>query len=165
MQQEKHVQLRWMELVVAACFAAVGTVVIIDSVRVGLRWGADGPQPGYFPFYIGCVLISAAAWVCFQTLRTWKKDGGAAVFVEMPQLRLMLKMLLPTCAYVACVMLLGLYVSSALFIGAFMVWQGGYSLAKSAAVGIGVCAVLFALFEVWFLVPLPKGPLEQWLGY
>jgi putative tricarboxylic transport membrane protein len=25
--------------------------------------------------------------------------------------------------------------------------------------------VLFMMFEVWFLVPLPKGPLEDMLGY
>jgi hypothetical protein len=24
---------------------------------------------------------------------------------------------------------------------------------------------LFFMFERWFLVPLPKGPLEAWLGY
>jgi hypothetical protein len=32
-------------------------------------------------------------------------------------------------------------------------------------VAVGVPVVLFLLFEVWFLVPLPKGPLETWLGY
>jgi putative tricarboxylic transport membrane protein len=25
--------------------------------------------------------------------------------------------------------------------------------------------VLFFLFDIWFLVPLPKGPLEAALGY
>jgi putative tricarboxylic transport membrane protein len=25
--------------------------------------------------------------------------------------------------------------------------------------------LLFFMFEKWFLVPLPKGPLELWLGY
>jgi hypothetical protein len=25
--------------------------------------------------------------------------------------------------------------------------------------------VFFLIFERWFLVPLPKGPLEAWLGY
>jgi hypothetical protein len=27
-----------------------------------------------------------------------------------------------------------------------------------------VSAVFYGLFEVWFKVPLPKGPLEAWLG-
>jgi len=25
--------------------------------------------------------------------------------------------------------------------------------------------VIFLLFEVWFLIPLPKGPLEHLIGY
>jgi hypothetical protein len=28
-----------------------------------------------------------------------------------------------------------------------------------------VPVALFLMFEVWFLVPLPKGPIEQWLGF
>jgi putative tricarboxylic transport membrane protein len=25
--------------------------------------------------------------------------------------------------------------------------------------------VTFIIFERWFLVPMPKGPLEMWLGF
>ena len=32
-------------------------------------------------------------------------------------------------------------------------------------VGFGVSAILFGLFEMWFLVPLPKGPIEALFGY
>ena len=33
-----------------------------------------------------------------------------------------------------------------------------------AAVAIGMPAITYIVFEKWFLVPLPKGPLEEWLG-
>jgi hypothetical protein len=59
---------------------------------------------------------------------------------------------------------LGLYVASTLFIVFFMRRLGRYPWAAAAAVGIGVSAVFFVLFEVWFKLPLPKGPLEAWLG-
>jgi hypothetical protein len=36
---------------------------------------------------------------------------------------------------------------------------------RSASVGLGVGVVSFLLFEVWFKIPLPKGPVESWLGY
>jgi len=32
-------------------------------------------------------------------------------------------------------------------------------------VAIGVPLVFFLVFERWFLVPLPKGPIEQLLGF
>ena len=47
----------------------------------------------------------------------------------------------------------------------FMVVIGRENPFKAAAVGVAVPFVLFLMFEKWFLVPLPKGPLEAWLGY
>jgi len=35
---------------------------------------------------------------------------------------------------------------------------------KAALVSVTVSVVFFVLFEVWFRVPLPKGPLEAALG-
>jgi hypothetical protein len=46
-----------------------------------------------------------------------------------------------------------------------MVWQGKYRWWVAAIIAIAICVGLFFMFEVWFLVPLPKGPLESWLGY
>ncbi|MEY2736372.1 MAG: hypothetical protein RLZ58_1781, partial [Pseudomonadota bacterium] len=47
----------------------------------------------------------------------------------------------------------------------FMRWQGCFGYLKSVLTGIGVAVVLFAMFEIWFKVPLIKGPLEAALGY
>jgi len=30
---------------------------------------------------------------------------------------------------------------------------------------VAIPVVTFIVFEQWFLVPMPKGPLETWLGY
>jgi putative tricarboxylic transport membrane protein len=165
MKIEKDIQERWVELVVAAFFCCIGLLVISDSYRIGNAWTTEGPQPGYFTFAIGSVLIAGAIWVVIQTLMAWKKDGGETIFVGAEELTLVLKMFLPTVAYVVVLMFMGFYVSSIIFISAFMVWQGKYSWFKSTSVGLTVAAILFALFEIWFLVPLPKGPLETLLGY
>ncbi len=165
MKIEKDIQERWMELVVAAFFCCIGALVIADSYRVGNAWTVEGPQPGYFTFAIGVVLIFGAIWVWTETLFNWKKDGGAAVFVGGEELILVLKMFLPTAAYVVVLMFMGFYVSSIVFIAAFMMWQGKYRWIKSVLVGFGVAAVLFGLFEIWFLVPLPKGSVEALFGY
>jgi putative tricarboxylic transport membrane protein len=153
---EKTVQMRWMELVVAAFF---------DSFRTGFQWGSDGPQPGYFPFYIGLILVIGALWVALQTIVAWHKDGGVETFATHEEVGLVLKMLIPTVIYVVVLIFMGLYVSSIFFIAFFMVWQGKYSYLKSISVGFIVNAILFALFELWFLVPLPKGPIEALFGY
>jgi hypothetical protein len=164
-EESDHIQMRWMELVVAAFFAGIGLLVVIDSFRTGYQWSSDGPQPGYFPFYIGCTLIVGAIVVAVQTLLGWKKSENVEPFVTFSQLRLMMTILIPTSIFVLGVVLIGFYVSSVLFISSFMVWQGKYSHLKSALVGLCVSGALFLLFDVWFLLPLPKGPIETFFGY
>lgn len=163
--KEKTIQMRWMELVVSAFFVLLGAIVIKDSFRTGFKWGTDGPEPGYFPFYIGLILVAGAVWVAMQTLMSWKKDGGTETFSTVDEFKLVLKMLVPTTVYVVVLIFMGLYVASILFITFFMVWQGKYSYIKSFTVSFSVCAILFGLFELWFLVPLPKGPIEALFGY
>jgi putative tricarboxylic transport membrane protein len=160
-----HLQLRWAELVAALFFALIGAIVVFDSFRTGFRWGNDGPEPGYFPFYIGVTLITAAFWVIFQILKTWGEDGGNKAFAQATEFKLVLRMFVPICLFVAAVFALGLYVAAILYITAFMMWEGKFSFIKSFAVGVAVPLFLFVLFEIWFLVPLPKGPIEQMLGY
>jgi hypothetical protein len=89
---------------------------------------------------------------------------AAKSFVSRGQLLLVLKMLVPSIAYAILIKFAGIYVASTLFIAFFMRWLGKSPWAKTAAVALGVSIVFFVLFEVWFKVPLPKGPLEAWLG-
>ena len=155
---------RWVELVVALLICAGGVLVMTDSMRIGAKWGSDGPQAGYFPFLTGTCVLAAGAWIAGSTLFRWRKLEHD-VFVEWAKLTPVLSMLLPSIAFIVLIKLLGLYVASALFIAGFMVWKGRYRLLATASVALGVPVALFLLFEVWFLVPLPKGPLERMLGY
>jgi len=157
-------ETRWVELVVALLIVTAGGVVIYDSVRIGAQWASDGPQAGYFPWLAGCALALAGGWVAAHVLWRWKRLEGE-VFVSWAKLKPVLSMLLPAVGYVVLIRFLGIYVASALFIAAFMVWQGKYRSLASLGVGLGVPIVMFLLFEIWFLVPLPKGPIEHLLGY
>jgi putative tricarboxylic transport membrane protein len=150
------------ELGVALGFFILGGVVIYDSLRLGMRWVEDGPQAGYFPFYLGVIICLSSAVTAVMALRM--PEAKNKTFVERGQLKLVLSVLIPSMVYVAIVGWLGLYVSGALFIALFMRWLGKYPWWKVAAVSIGNSVVFFLIFERWFLVPLPKGPLEALLG-
>lgn len=152
---------RTLEMVAAGFFLLVGSVVMWDSARTGANWGTDGPQSGYFPFYIGLLMNVASAvnfWLAF-------KSGKSESFVSRPQIKLVMAVFLPCLAFVALIQWLGLYLSSLLFIAFFMRWQGRFSWVKSGLTSLGVVTVLFAMFEIWFKVPLIKGPIEAALGY
>ena len=152
---------RWPELAVAGLLMALALLVITDSLRVGIGWADDGPRSGYFPFFIGLALLGASSWTFFQQLRRWKQKDE---FAERAQIRMVLAVLLPMVVYVAVVAALGIYLASALLIGYFMLRHGKHGVALTAGVAVGVPLAFFGVFERWFLVPLPKGPLEALFG-
>ncbi|MCU0926337.1 MAG: tripartite tricarboxylate transporter TctB family protein [Hydrogenophaga sp.] len=153
---------RWPELLMAGFLFAVAVLVIVDSIRVGRGWGDDGPKSGYFPFYIGLMLAGASGWILLSQLRRWSRD--TAVFAEHEQLRLVMAVLVPMVVYVALIFGLGIYIASALLIGYFMLRYGRYRWAVTLPLAIGVPLFFFVVFERWFLVMLPKGPIERMLG-
>lgn len=152
---------RTLEIITSICFLIIGSIVMWDSSRIGAGWGADGPQSGYFPFYIG-LLMNIASVI---NLALAFKSDKAESFVSYPKIKLVLAIFLPCLVYVAVMQWLGLYVASVIFIAVFMRWQGKFSLFKSALTSIIVVVVLFVMFEIWFKVPLIKGPIEAVLGY
>jgi len=152
---------RTLELVVAALLFVLGAVVMADSIRLGARWADDGPQAGYFPFYIGLLICVPAAVVFARALRD--KGKAAKTFVGRDALKRVLWMLVPSIVYVVLIKLIGIYVASTVFIAFFMRRLGRYPWVSTLGVAVGVSVVFFLLFEVWFKLPLPKGPLESWL--
>ncbi|MGC2047833.1 MAG: tripartite tricarboxylate transporter TctB family protein [Gallionella sp.] len=157
------VSAKAVEIAVAAVMFGLGLVVIFDSRRVGYGWADDGPQAGYFPFYIGLILCAASAWTLLRAAFSSRAAGG--VFVSRRKLRLVLSVFFPSLIYVIAIYFIGIYVASALFIGAFMYWHGRFPWIKIIPVSLIVPVSMFLLFELWFLVPLPKGPLEALAGY
>ena len=158
---------RTAELVMAGLFLAFGILVMWDTRRLGASWGDDGPQAGYFPFYIGLMIVVSSAANIFRALNLGKK--GREAFVQWGQLKLVLLVMAPTVVYVALIanpwFSLGIYVASAIFIALFMAYVGKYRWTMIAPVSLGVVVAFFLMFEIWFKVPLPKGPIETALGF
>jgi hypothetical protein len=158
------VSIRTMDIVVALLMLAAAAVVISDSIRVGIGWQEnEGPRAGYFPFYIGVLLGVASAVNLVRALFDTK--GATRTFTTAPAIRQVLAVLLPLLVYVVAVAYIGIYVASAIYMTLFMWYFGKYPVWRGAVIGVGVSFVFFMMFEIWFLVPLPKGPLETWLGY
>jgi putative tricarboxylic transport membrane protein len=152
---------RTVELGTAAAIGVLGLIVIAGSLQVGINWGVEGPKAGFFPFYIG-LLIVVASLVNF--IRAYGEGRSERLFAEWGQLRLVTAVVIPTVGYVAVLPSIGIYLASALLIGVFMRWLGRYGWTMVLAIALGVPVAFYVVFERYFLVPLPKGPLEDWLG-
>ena len=151
---------RGTELGVAAFMALLGAITVVGSLQVGIRWGAEGPGSGFFPFWLGVIIMIASAVNAWHARAIEERK----LFAEWSQLKQVLLVVIPTAIYVFIIPYTGIYFASFALIALFMFWIGRYSIALTASVSIGTPIALFLMFEKWFLVPLPKGPLEDFLG-
>lgn len=145
------------EAVTALVTLALGSAVVIGAREYGTGWTEGGPEPGTFPFCVGILVIAASLG---NLLAVWRKRQPGAVFVNATQARRIAAFGLPLLAFVALSLTLGFYVATAVYLGAVMRFQGGYRWLSSVAVAIGTSAFFFLVLELWFKVPLLKGPLE-----
>lgn len=151
------------EVIVAVAIFLVGVVMMVDSYRVGIGWAVDGPKAGYFPFRTGVILSISSVIVFLRAL--FGSQRNSEPFVSGERFKQVLCVLIPTVLYVAVTQFIGIYVASALFIGGFMRAMAGFSWLKVILVSVCISVTLFWMFEIQFLVPLPKGPLESLFGY
>jgi hypothetical protein len=150
----------------AEVFAALLTFALAAAIAVGARdfgtgWNAGGPEAGTFPFYVG--LIVAAASVGNLVVAFRRADRGA-VFLDAVKARRIAAFGIPLLLFVGMSVLLGFYVATIAYLAGVMRVQGRYRWATAIGVGVGCAAFFFVVLEVWFKVPLLKGPLEAALG-
>ena len=152
--------MRAADLATAVVLMGLGGLVIFDAIRLGYDWGSDGPKSGFFPFWLAVAMVAACGLIVLQALRR-RTDQP---FVSRAQLRPVLSVLVPAAAMVLVTAVAGLYVAAAIYIAFYMRWVGRHSWLAIVVLALGIPLVTFVVFERWFLVPMPKGPLEAWLG-
>jgi hypothetical protein len=159
--------MRAADIVTAALLMLLGGIVIYDALRLGIGWGIEGPKSGFFTFWLAALMVALSAAILLQSLMSGTKRS----FVSKERLVPVLKVLLPIAGFVILtdppgpLPGLGLYVAGGLYLGVYMRWVGRHDWILTAALSLAVPLIAFFIFEKWFLVPMPKGPLEAWLGY
>lgn len=155
------VKRRTVEIITALVAFGFGILVVIGALDHNRGWGDRGPEPGYFPFWIG-LLVSAGSIGVFIQLLTKPTDGD--VFLTRGQFRRLVAFSLPMIGFVISSIYLGFYIATMVYLLFVMIAQGGYRVITALAVSVGTAATFFTLFEIWLRVPLLKGPLEALVG-
>jgi putative tricarboxylic transport membrane protein len=159
---EPVVGTRSVDIVVYLILLAIALLLGYDNWRTGMAWEADGPQAGYFPFYLSLLLGAASVYGLASKLA---ERGPGETFVTREQLTRVLQVFVPTLLYCLFMQWLGLYVASFLLITGFMWFVGRIALWKSLLAGLIFSVAMFVTFDIAFDVIMPKGPLEAFFGY
>jgi hypothetical protein len=126
-----------------------------------MGWAPDGPEAGYFPFYLSVILAGASLWGLVKALR---RAAVGPSFVQRAQLRRVLQVFVPTALFCMGTQVFGLYVASFLLVAGFMRLVGRIAWWKSIVTSLAFAVSMFLVFNVAFDVIMPKGPIEALLG-
>jgi hypothetical protein len=153
-----------VESAFALATAAFGALIIKGALEFSIGWGDIGPEPGYFPFRIG-TLIVLASLVNLGRAILHRQTLAAVVFLTREQTRNVVAFAIPVVAVVGLTLGVGIYVAAALYLLFMVGLVARHRSWLTIAVSAGTPVILFILFEYVFLTPLLKGPFEHWLGW
>jgi hypothetical protein len=154
---------RTVEIVVYFVLVALSLLLAFDNWRTGMGWEADGPQAGYFPFYLSVILAAASVYGLVTIFLS--RTTASGTFVTRDQLRRVMQVFVPTMLFCLATQWLGLYAASFLLIAGFMWMVGRIALWKSLLTSFLFSIAMFVTFEIAFDVIMPKGPLEALFGF
>jgi len=148
---------------VALILLGLAALVAWGSLQLDIGWGLNGPEGGFFPFWLAFGLAACCLIILMQALwrtsLTWRqplvRPGGWTPI---------LKVAVPATAMVALTEMIGLYPAAALYIGFYMRWIGNHRWPLVLAISLGVPICSYMLFDKWFLIPMPKGWWGAHLG-
>lgn len=149
-------------MAVAGTLLLWALLVLYETRKLNIGWGLNGPEAGFFPFWLAAGLAGCSALIVLQAAR---RTDGAQPFVTWEALKGVLQVAGPLAAFVGLVYGVGFYLGAALYIGYYTRVAGRHRWPVVGAMTLGVPIVIFLLFERWLLVPLPKGPVEDLLGF
>lgn len=151
-----------MEVIAALSTAAVGLVFAFGALRHGIAWTENGPAAGFFPFYIGCLIVLGSVGNLVQATLARRRLTGE--FIPADRKNEVLVFMGSVLAFAVAVAFLGLYVSTAAYLLVVGVWKAKLRLPRALALGLGTALFFFVCFEYAFKLPLPKGPLLGLFG-
>jgi putative tricarboxylic transport membrane protein len=154
---------RSVDMVVMLLLLGIAGLMAFDNWRTGASWASDGPQPGYFPFYLSVLLAAASLYGLAWSYLS--RSEAEDTFVTRAQAWRVLQVFLPTLLFCVLTQWLGLYVASFLLIAGFMGLIGRIAWWKSVLTAFLFSVLMFVTFEIAFDVIMPKGPLEAVFGY
>jgi putative tricarboxylic transport membrane protein len=139
-----------MLLVLAVAYSAT-------AARQHTYWNASGPGSGFVPFWLGVTLAILAVILLVGAIR--EPDAGPAWVPRGHGGVRFIVVIAATAAFIGVMPLLGMTLTTALFLTVLLKALEGRSWPTTVCVAVGVAAANWAIFTRWLGVPFPTGIL------
>jgi len=155
--------MRKADIIVALILMLVGIIVLVDAIRLGFRWGMSGPGSGFFPFYMGLGIVICTFFITLKAIKTYKKEGSGKRLIAEGGLIQILWVLIPAAGMVLLTELIGLHLSTVLYLIFYMWVVGKMHWIKVILMSILIPLAVYIIFDKLFLIPLPEGLWGKYL--
>jgi len=149
--------VRNADRVTAALLLAFAVAFAAGAVKYYQWWGSGGPGPAFVPFWLGLVMALLALVLLIRSIR--QQDAGAEWLPRGEGLRDMLVVLAATVAFVALLNVLGMIISTALYLVFLVRYLGRHRWWVTLAVALGMAGFNWLVFVHWLRLPMPEGML------
>ncbi|MGH7773533.1 MAG: tripartite tricarboxylate transporter TctB family protein [Candidatus Binatia bacterium] len=134
----------------------LGGLVLWESLKLKIGWGLNGPEAGFFPFWLATGLVICSALIIFKAFRDRSPSSGRP-FVQKGGWIPVIKVALPAFGMVALTEAIGLYPAAFIYMAVYMRWIGKNRWITTLLVSILLPVASYFIFDKWFLIPMPKG--------
>lgn len=146
------------DLVASAAFFVIGAILAFEGVRLGAGWGDNGPDAGFFPFWLAIVMTLGGL---FSGLQAYLSHDRQPFFEYRAEVVELVRVGLPLAAAIAMVPILGLYLVTAIYLGLFAWWYGQFRWHTSLLTGGIAAALIYLVLTRGFRLPMPQ---SIWYG-
>lgn len=130
--------------------------VAVSAISWGYGFGSlNLPGPGLYPFFIGVAIAVFSLFILIAELRS----GTSKPPLDQAGAKTLALMTLTFCFWILAMPLLGYVVVTLLATYAFCKIMKLEGWRKPLAVSAGTALFIYALFDVWLYVDLPRGLL------
>jgi hypothetical protein len=156
-------EMRKADSMVALSLLVLAVLVAGESLQLNIGWGINGPEGGFFPFWLAVglgicslVILGQAVWrPSLASLQPLVASGGWVPLCTVA---------VPAVVMVGLTGLIGLYPATALYLAWYMRWVGKHRWPLVLAVSLCIPLGSYFLFDQWFLIPMPKGLWGEHFG-
>jgi putative tricarboxylic transport membrane protein len=157
--------MRKADIACAVILLCIGLLVMVESIRLEIGWGMEGPRAGFYPFVLSLGMVVGSFIVLVQAFQRKGVSASREPFIPRTAIAPVLKCVVPAALMVFLTEYIGLYVAAGLYLAVYMRWIGRHRWGTVLVLSIAIPLASYIVFDKLFLIPMPEGSLRSSLPF
>ena len=150
--------MRTAQILMALAIIGFGISVMVQAAAVGAKWVDGQAGPGFFPYWLGALLIICAVIALVQAART--SPAAAKFFHDKTALSSVLKVTATAAGMLVLTYLIGFRLASIAYLFVYLRFIGKHRWPAVIAMSLLIPITGYYVFENILQIGLPRGIID-----